>query len=228
VYDFSAMTEREVHRLIAASRGQRLCGRLYRRSDGTILTRDCPVGLRARIRRLSRAAGAALSAVMSVGFAAAQTSPQSASSPLVQIQQVGSVEVVVRDQGDDVVPGAQIVVVSRDGKSKAEGTTNAGGRFVASGLAAGLYDVTVKAPGFGTRQDSIRISSTKALTISLQVSLQGPGMMMGWVVEPSHFEFNSIQSILDPEAPTPPAVTAAPTKLPSLSRPTSRPASSVK
>src|SRR5882672_2587042 len=65
VYNFSEMTEREIKRLLADSNG-RVCGRLYRRSDGTILTRDCPVGFRAVVRRVSRVAGAALSAAMSV------------------------------------------------------------------------------------------------------------------------------------------------------------------
>ena len=45
VYNLSAMTEREVQRLIANSQG-RVCGRFYRRADGTILTQDCPRGLR--------------------------------------------------------------------------------------------------------------------------------------------------------------------------------------
>src|SRR5260221_9302163 len=45
VYNFSAMTEREVARLLAARQG-RLCGRFYRRADRTILTQKCPAGLR--------------------------------------------------------------------------------------------------------------------------------------------------------------------------------------
>lgn len=64
VYNLSSMTRREAETLIAGAEG-RLCVRYYRRRDGTILTRNCPVGLRAIKRRLSRAATATLSAVLS-------------------------------------------------------------------------------------------------------------------------------------------------------------------
>ena len=46
VYNLSAMTERQAEKLIIAKEGK-LCAMIYRRADGTILTRDCPVGLRA-------------------------------------------------------------------------------------------------------------------------------------------------------------------------------------
>jgi hypothetical protein len=64
VYNLSGMTKREAEALIASSEG-RLCVRFYRRADGTILTENCPVGLRALKRRMSRVAGAVLSAVLS-------------------------------------------------------------------------------------------------------------------------------------------------------------------
>src|SRR6266516_379759 len=43
VYNFSAMSAEEVADLIRAKEG-RLCGRFYRRRDGTMLTANCPVG----------------------------------------------------------------------------------------------------------------------------------------------------------------------------------------
>lgn len=68
VHDLSAMTaERAEELLRAAGRSERLCIAFYQREDGTILTRDCPVGLRAarqhaaRIaRRIAAAVGLAL------------------------------------------------------------------------------------------------------------------------------------------------------------------------
>src|SRR5215471_14218962 len=86
VYNFSAMTQTEVERLLGASQG-RICARFYRRADGTILTQDCPRGLRAVVRRVSRIAGTALSAVMSVGVGAGQTSPQQVSPMQGEIQE---------------------------------------------------------------------------------------------------------------------------------------------
>lgn len=64
VYNLSGMTKREAETLIAGAEG-RLCIRFYRRADGTILTENCPVGLRALKRRLSRLASATLSALLS-------------------------------------------------------------------------------------------------------------------------------------------------------------------
>jgi hypothetical protein len=64
VYNLSAMTRRDAERLIAETEG-RLCVRYYRRADGTILTKNCPVGLRALKRRLSRIATVTASAVLS-------------------------------------------------------------------------------------------------------------------------------------------------------------------
>ena len=45
VYDLSAMTREEAEDLILKTEG-RLCVRFYRRKDGTVLTKNCPVGLR--------------------------------------------------------------------------------------------------------------------------------------------------------------------------------------
>lgn len=59
VYNFSALTRTEITNLVTQTEG-RLCGRLYRRTDGTLLTRDCPTGLRGWYRRMAQRAGATL------------------------------------------------------------------------------------------------------------------------------------------------------------------------
>jgi hypothetical protein len=46
VYNLSSMSKEEAELLILQTEGQ-LCVRFYRRKDGTILTSNCPVGLRA-------------------------------------------------------------------------------------------------------------------------------------------------------------------------------------
>ncbi len=67
VYNLSAMTATETAALIAEKNGQ-LCGRFYRRTDGTVLHReDCPVGLVARHWKTTRShAGALASLVLSL------------------------------------------------------------------------------------------------------------------------------------------------------------------
>lgn len=71
VYNLSEMSKAEAERLIGQAEG-RLCIRFYRRRDGSIITRNCPVGLRAIKRRLSRIATAVASSVLSfiagIGF----------------------------------------------------------------------------------------------------------------------------------------------------------------
>src|SRR5437667_6072913 len=65
VYNLSDMTRREAESLISGTEGK-LCARYYRRADGTVLTKECPVGLRAMARRVKRTSAALISAV--IGF----------------------------------------------------------------------------------------------------------------------------------------------------------------
>jgi hypothetical protein len=55
VYNLSALKREEAENLVRASEG-RLCVRFFRRHDGTMLTADCPVGLRGVRARLVRGA----------------------------------------------------------------------------------------------------------------------------------------------------------------------------
>jgi hypothetical protein len=45
VYNLSEMTQAEAENLLLNSKG-RLCAKYYKRVDGTVLTKDCPVGWR--------------------------------------------------------------------------------------------------------------------------------------------------------------------------------------
>jgi hypothetical protein len=55
VYNLSAMSRSEAEDFIARSEG-RVCIRYYRRKDGTIITENCPVGLRRLKKRMSQIA----------------------------------------------------------------------------------------------------------------------------------------------------------------------------
>jgi len=65
VYDLSDMTRQEAENLLFMSEG-RLCVRFFRRADGTVLTKNCPVGWKAVKARSVRIATAAFSVI--VGF----------------------------------------------------------------------------------------------------------------------------------------------------------------
>lgn len=77
VYNFSEMTEAELRRLVERREG-RLCGRFFRRRDGTVLTRDCPVGWR---RKAAFALAAALALLALVGVALALRSASDEGDP---------------------------------------------------------------------------------------------------------------------------------------------------
>lgn len=67
VFDLSAMTRPQAEALVRerlGQPGQRLCVRFTRRTDGTVLTQDCPVGLRARLRRTGAKVAAAFAALL--------------------------------------------------------------------------------------------------------------------------------------------------------------------
>ena len=63
VYNLSSMTKSDAESFIVRNEG-RLCIRFYRRADGSILTEDCPVGLRAARQRVSRFVRASASALL--------------------------------------------------------------------------------------------------------------------------------------------------------------------
>jgi hypothetical protein len=72
VYNLSSLTSDEGAALVREKEG-RLCVRFYRRGDGTMLTADCPVGLRrARFRKLALS-GVGLGILAAGAWAAAAT-----------------------------------------------------------------------------------------------------------------------------------------------------------
>jgi hypothetical protein len=199
VHNLAAMTEREVLRLIVASRGQRLCARLYRRADGTILTKDCPVGFRAKVLRVSRRIGVVLSGALSVGFAYAQA-PSPQNSSLVQIDQAqNAIDVVIVDETGAVVLGAKIVVESGNTKI-AEGVTDSRGRFAMS-VPPGNYTITASAHGF--RETSVKTTAPQRQRLPIELKL-GASENMGVVVIAENGglqpEISTVDQLLPPPA----------------------------
>jgi len=64
VYNLSEMSERQATALVEKTEG-RLCVRFLRRADGTVLTKDCPVGITA-LKRRARLAYARVAALLGV------------------------------------------------------------------------------------------------------------------------------------------------------------------
>lgn len=65
VYNLSGMARADAEQLVAHHEG-RLCVRFYRRADGKLATRDCPVGLRRLRRRLALAVSLSLGLLLAL------------------------------------------------------------------------------------------------------------------------------------------------------------------
>jgi hypothetical protein len=82
VFNLSAMTQSEAATLIQETEGT-VCVRFYRRADGTMLTSDCPVGVRAQQQQNRRTLAATLLA--SAGIGAALALSHRGSEPTIRV-----------------------------------------------------------------------------------------------------------------------------------------------
>jgi Carboxypeptidase regulatory-like domain len=148
VYNTSELTEGQVQSLVEKREG-RLCIRLYKRADGTVITRDCPVGIRAYYRKTARSAGLALSAVLGLFTTAAlaQIEPENSDrSDMVMTTAIvktkinsdkSAVSGRVLDQMGAAIPGLKINLFR--GKNILTTVADDKGEFIFRDLPAGTY-----------------------------------------------------------------------------------------
>lgn len=79
VHDLSAMTREELSDFLEAPHQGRRCVRFFRRPDGTVMTSDCPLGVRARHTKRGLAAAGISTAAIAVGLVLTQ--PVAAEAP---------------------------------------------------------------------------------------------------------------------------------------------------
>jgi hypothetical protein len=168
VYNISAMTGLEAQDVIAQHEG-RLCLRFYHRKDGTILTRNCPVGLKVVMQRVSRVAGIALSAVMTTIPLAAQT-PVNTQAQTVQADSVLEVQVV--DADGVVCPGVNVELIDTRGIIEAKAITEIDGIARLTNLSPGAHTVKLTSTQFQPYQESIWIG--EHVTFRLEISKDPP------------------------------------------------------
>ncbi len=82
VYNLSAMPAEAAAALVQSKEG-RLCVRMHKRADGTVIAQDCPVGLRLMRKKAAKAVGriAAAAALLITGGLAAATGSRSERMP---------------------------------------------------------------------------------------------------------------------------------------------------
>ena len=86
VYNLSDMSESEAENLLVETEG-RLCVKYYRRADGTVLTKDCPVGWEMVKRHLSVCTTAVFSLVLGIlsGMFSVSMFPKQTEADLLKI-----------------------------------------------------------------------------------------------------------------------------------------------
>ena len=157
VYNFAEMTRDEVRELLLRTEG-RVCARLYRRADGTVLTRDCPTGLRAIRQRASRVAAALVTALLSfpaLAFGGMTCKPRlktRGSKVTLKVEQVATAQraaftgVVLYQTAP--LPGVTIIVRDEATKREAVAVTDGNGAFTIAALNDGIYRVEAILSGF--------------------------------------------------------------------------------
>ncbi len=154
VYNFSEMTSEEVRQLVAESDG-RICGRLYRRADGTVLTKDCPVGLRAYQKRVARFAGAALTAILglfsiSFGQKTDEKTVEGSNVKIVRMATPRQSSILtgrILDNKNTPISGAEIKLIDINKKEFSTKSDNRG-KYEILNTPSGIYTLAITSAGF--------------------------------------------------------------------------------
>lgn len=207
VYNIAEMTDAQVGALLKSTEG-RLCARLYRRADGTVLTRDCPIGLRALRRRGARAAGAALAALLSmyaVAFGQSAGKKDQSCVHLAQLKikrtaltaQQGMFTGVIKDVNSAVIPTAEIFLTDEHTKQRRRITSTEEGEFGFISLPGGRYTVEVTAPGFKSfKLKHMELNENEATRAEIILKVAEETVMVGIVADNSLSESSNIITII--------------------------------
>ena len=192
VYNIAELTRKEATALVSGTEGH-FCARLFRRSDGTVITRDCPVGLRAIRRRVARATGAVfatLVALSSAVFGQKPTKQENLCKQQVTILRKQSdteasvVTGTVLDSNGAIIAGARLRIVELSSKESRDVSGDDEGRFRIPVTPAGTYDLFVEQPGFAklkVAQLTIAPKETVTLALVLAPEAVGHPVMVGLI-----------------------------------------------
>ncbi len=192
VYNFSELTEKEAEHLLVST-GNRICGRLYRRKDGTVLTKDCPVGLRALRKRASRRAVALFATLLGLcsavfGQSASQKDRKSSCTQQVRITRTKStpeskaniLSGTVLDPNGAVISAAKIVITNVATGEISSITGGEDGKFSFSSLAEGHYSLSVEAMYFKPLKiKDFLVEKSVAQNMDLTLELSGDVVVVG-------------------------------------------------
>jgi len=182
VYNISGLSRKEIQRLIATADG-RICARLYRRADGTVLTRDCVVGVRALRRRVAKRTVILFAGLMSLagsvfgqeGVKASKASckPQVALERTIQKGSKKLLTGVVLDPNGAVIPFIKITLTNQSSQQVFKTETRDDGSFELTSVLPGDYSLQINFPGFKPLEIkllTLRENETAHLRLILQPS----------------------------------------------------------
>jgi len=193
VYNIANLTRPEATSLISKSEG-RICARLYRRADGTVMTKDCPVGWRAIRRRVATIAGAMFATLLSLSPAVFGQKQSSKDKKSCQQQvtitktttdstdEIGTLSGTIVDPLGASIAGATITVTDPKSKQSIESRSDDKGDFRISRLSPGAYTIVIESPGFKTlTAKNISLGAKEAIEVKLILTV-GETLMgvIGW------------------------------------------------
>jgi len=156
VYDLSEMRPGEIRELVLNTDG-RLCTRLYRRSDGTVITKECPIGVKVIRKRISRIAGAALASILglfSIGYGqktdAAYENTGVRITRVSEVPEENTLSGTVKDGIDGPISFAKITLFE-DEKEIFKTETDEDGNYLINPPKSGTYSLKILATGFRSR-----------------------------------------------------------------------------
>ena len=202
VYNISDLSRSEAENLIASTEG-RLCARLFRRADGTVLTKDCPVGLRALRRRVAKRTAAVFAAMVSLSAVAlgqhgSAKNGKTGCTPQTKITRTHAtsdphekvLSGTVVDPMGAVIPRAKVKLMNSERKVMGETCTDDDGRFEFIPITSGNYLIRIESTGFKSHELTDVILEKDQLTnIEMILEPAGQGEFVGILLaEPSLLE----------------------------------------
>jgi hypothetical protein len=200
VFNVAELNEREVSALVAKSKKERVCVKLYRRADGTVITRDCPVGLHTIRRRAIGFAGAAFVAILSlfsVSFAQSKKGANFQQTHLTKIitmatkNQESNVRGVVRDVAGAVVPGIKITLRNKETKNNLILISDSEGIFESGLLSAGNYTLKIHHSGFKVHKLEFMLNKNEAKDLEITLFPSDISVTVGIFAEESLIDVRS-------------------------------------
>ncbi len=186
IYNTAEMTASEVQTLIENREG-RLCIRMYRRADGTVLTKDCPVGLRAVRKRISVFAGAAISSILglfSISFAQKDWPPirptEIRTERTKSNTEYSQLSGTICDPDGAIIPHVNVKLFKNGEKKPMISVSNDDGLYMFEGLSEGLYRLEAKASGFKKKiKTNIKIEKRENVSMNVFVDTYDSTVVVG-------------------------------------------------